>query len=107
MDRHASVIKVRPEKLAEYEALHAQCWEGVLKTIAACNITNYSIYFGGGYLFSYYEYVGTDYEADMKKMAEDEVTRNWWKVTDPCQQKVDWAKEDEWWSDLREVFHTT
>lgn len=104
VERHASVIKVKPEKLAEYEELHANCWEDVLKMITECNLTNYSIFYGGGYLFSYYEYVGTDYEADMLKMAEDETTRKWWELTDPCQEKVDWAKEGEWWSSLREVF---
>ena len=37
--------------------------------IQECNIRNYSIYYRDGYLFSYYEYVGDDYEADMAKMA--------------------------------------
>ncbi len=105
MERHASVIRVRPDKLSEYEELHANCWEDVLKTLSLCNITNYSIHYGGGYLFSYYEYVGSDYEADMAKMAEDEPTQKWWKITDPCQEKVEWAKDGEWWSELREVFY--
>jgi L-rhamnose mutarotase len=106
MKRYAKVIQVKPEKLAEYEQLHANCWEGVCKKIAECNITNFSIHYGGGYLFSYYEYVGTDYEADMLKMAQDETTQKWWEFTDSCQDPVSWAKDGEWWSDLREVFYT-
>ena len=105
MKRFGSVIKVKPEKLAEYKDLHAHCWNTVLATIKACNIENYSIYYGGGFLFSYFEYTGTDYDADMKKMAADPETQRWWKLTDPCQQRVDFAKPGEWWSDLEEVFH--
>ncbi|WP_369678555.1 L-rhamnose mutarotase [Sodalis-like endosymbiont of Proechinophthirus fluctus] len=35
--------------------------------IKECNIANYSIYFKNGYLFSYYEYYGYNYQDDMKK----------------------------------------
>lgn len=104
MKRYGKVIKIKPEKLAEYEELHANAWDGVLKKISECNIRNFSIHFGGGYLFSYYEYIGSDYEADMEKMAQDATTQKWWQLTDACQEKVDWASDGEWWSDLREVF---
>ena len=65
MKRYGSVIGVRPEKLAEYKKLHAAVWPDVLKMIKDCNIRNYSIYYHNGLLFSYFEYVGGDYEADM------------------------------------------
>lgn len=42
-------------------------------------LQNYSIY-KDGFLFSYYEYIGTDYEADMAKMANDPETQRWWAV---------------------------
>ena len=70
-----------------------------------CNIRNYSIYYRDGYLFSYFEYVGEDYEADMAKMKADPETNRWWAETDPCQQPVDSAKPGEWWGDMEEVFH--
>lgn len=106
MKRYGSVIKVRPEKLQEYKRLHAAAWPEVLAKIAEVHITNYSIYYGGGYLFSYYEYVGDDYEADMEKMARDPATKRWWALTDPCQEAVPWAAPGEWWSAMEEVFHT-
>lgn len=67
MKRYGSVIRIRPEKLEEYKRLHAEVWPGVRKMIAECGLRNYSIYYKDGYLFSYYEYVGDDYEADMAK----------------------------------------
>ena len=103
--RYGSVIAVRPEKLEEYKRLHAAVWPGVLKMIYDCNLRNYSIYFKDGYLFSYYEYVGTDYEADMAKMAADPETQRWWNVCMPCQRPLDTRAEGEWWADMEEVFH--
>lgn len=103
--RYGSVIAVRPECLDEYKRLHAAVWPGVLKMIYDCNLRNYSIYYKDGYLFSYYEYVGTDYEADMAKMAADPETQRWWDVCMPCQKPLDTRKEGEWWADMEEVFH--
>jgi L-rhamnose mutarotase len=85
-------------------------WPGVMKKITACNIRNYSIYLhqlddGNYYLFSYFEYVGNDYAGDMKKMAGDPLTQQWWKLTDPCQQPVKNHKNKEWWTQMQEVFH--
>ncbi len=105
MKRYGSVIKVRPEKLEEYKRLHAAVWPDVLKMIKDCNFDNYSIFYRDGYLFSYFEYTGTDLEADSAKMAADPVTQDWWSHCMPCQQPVETAKEGEWWADMEEVFH--
>lgn len=106
MKRYGHVIKVRPEKLEEYRKLHKDVWSSVLEMIAECNIRNYSIFYYSGLLFSYYEYIGSDYAADMKKMAEDPETQKWWKLTDPCQQPVESAREGEWWVEMEELFHS-
>ena len=105
MQRYASVIKLKPEKLDEYKQLHANVWPEVLKMIRKCNICNYSIYFKDGYLFSYFEYHGNDFNADMKKMAADPNTQAWWKLTDPCQEPLETRQEDKWWASMEEFFH--
>ncbi|MDR0585539.1 MAG: L-rhamnose mutarotase [Treponema sp.] len=105
MKRYGSVIGVRPEKLDEYKKLHAAVWPDVLKMIADCNIKNYSIYYHNGLLFSYFEYTGDNYEADMAKMAADPATQKWWDVCKPCQRPLESRKEGEWWADAEEVFH--
>lgn len=106
MKRYGSVIKIVPEKLEEYKRLHAAAWLGVLKMIKECNIRNYSIYYRDGLLFSYYEYIGSDYTADMNRMAADPETQRWWTETNPCQQPVETAQPGEWWAEMEEVFHT-
>lgn len=110
MKRYGMVIGLRPEKVAEYSALHAAAWPDVLKMISACNIRNYSIYLrhlddGRPYLFSYFEYTGSDFAADMAKMAADPVTQRWWALCKPMQQPLADREPDEWWSTMQEVFH--
>ncbi len=106
MRRVAAVIGVNPEDIAEYERIHREVWPKVLERISNSNIRNYSIYRYQNLLISYYEYVGTDYEADMAAIAADADTQEWWKLTDPMQHKVPEAAEAEWWHQLPEVFHT-
>jgi L-rhamnose mutarotase len=105
MQRVASVIRLRPEKEAEYRRIHASVWPGVLETLRRANITNYSIFLRDGQLFSYLEYTGDDYEADMAAIAADQTTQSWWALTGPCQEPVGSAAPGEWWAPAQEVFH--
>jgi len=78
LKRFGSVIGLDPEKEQYYRELHADVWPTIVDRIRQSNIQNYSIYVteirGQKYLFSYFEYVGTDLEADMKAMADDPET---------------------------------
>jgi len=103
--RVASVIGLDPAGVAEYERLHADVWADVLAQIARSNIRNYSIYRYGDLLFSYYEYVGDDLEADLAAMAADPVTQRWWALCSPLQRPVPESRAGQWWHPLREVFH--
>ncbi len=110
MERYGMVIGVNEQKLDEYERLHSAVWPGVLAKIKECNIQNYSIYLrklpdGHYYLFSYFEYTGDDFDADMAKMAADPVTQDWWSLCKPCQNPLPDRAEDEWWAHMKEIFH--
>jgi L-rhamnose mutarotase len=109
--RFGSVTGIRQDKIPYYKQLHANAWPGVLKKIGECNIRNYSIYLQkidtGYYLFSYFEYTGSDFEQDMKKMAADTTTQRWWKETDPAQLPLPEAKtKKQVWTEMEEVFHS-
>ena len=60
MQRMGMVIGIKPEKIAEYKELHANCWPEILKGIEESNIRNYSIWLHEGEqrLFGYWEYHG-------------------------------------------------
>lgn len=109
--RVGSVVGVNRETLDQYVLLHKYVWPQVLERIRASNMRNYSIYLGelnDGelYLFSYFEYVGDDFEADMAKMAADPKTQEWWAIMRPLQQPLESRAEGEWWAEMQEVFHT-
>jgi L-rhamnose mutarotase len=103
--RVAQIIQLNREDEAAYIRYHEQVWPAVLATIASCNITNYSIFLRNGLLFSYFEYNGDDYAADMRKMSECLDTQRWWSIMDPMQLPVVDALPGEKWSEMREVFH--
>lgn len=108
--RYFWVTGLKPEKAEYYEALHAEPWPPVLKTLSDCNIQNFSIHKreieGKLYLFAYLEYVGDDFGADMEKMAADPETQRWWNETDPCQLPLpDAAKAGKIWSETEEIFY--
>ena len=109
--RYGMVIGLKPEMAETYKKLHAAARPAVLQKIKECNIRNYSIYLkevepGKIYLFSYFEYTGGDFAADMARMTADPLTQKWWKEPDPCQYAVPLHGDKEWWSRMAEVFHT-
>lgn len=106
MERYGMLLRLRPEREKEYREYHDAVWPEVLKLIYDCNIRNYSIFLHDGFLFAYYEYVGTDWKADMAKMAADKKMREWWDIMEPMQEPIANRKPGEWWARMEEVFHT-
>ena len=110
MQRYGSVIEIKSDRIGAYKRLHAAVWPGVLRMIRQCNIRNYSIYLrqlsgGRHYLFSYFEYVGENFAADMARMVADPETQRWWEVCKPCHVPLPDRGPDEWWAGMEEVFH--
>jgi L-rhamnose mutarotase len=110
MQRYGWVIGVKDDKIDAYKKLHAAVWPDVLAMIKRCHIQNYSIYLrclddGKSYLFSYLEYTGDDFTADMARMAADPLTQKWWDVCKPCQEPLSDRAKGAWWADMEEVFH--
>jgi L-rhamnose mutarotase len=110
LQRYGMVIGLRPDQVNRYKKLHAAVWPEVLKMIKKCRIQNYSIYLHRTgpktyCLFSYFEYTGGNFQADMGKMAADPVTQKWWSCCKPCQKPVRYRAQGEWWAALEEVFH--
>lgn len=102
MIRLGQHARLKPGYIDKYKRLHREVWPEVLATIKKCNMQNYSIYIIGTELFAYFEYVGTNFDADMERMAADPITQNWWKHTKPCFEKHD---QEIYYVDMEEIFH--
>jgi L-rhamnose mutarotase len=108
MQRMGSVIKVNPGKISAYKRLHKAVWPEVLAQIRACNLRNYTILLQEpeNLLFSYWEYHGSDFSADMVAMAKDPKTQQWWELTGPCLSPLPGSATDTKLSIMENVFHT-
>ena len=110
MKRYGMVIGLYEDRVEDYKKLHQEVWPEVLKMIKESHIRNYSIYLNqlgdaGYFLFSYFEYIGDDFEADMATMAADPITQKWWDACKPCMKPLKNAAKDDWWTNMSEVFH--
>jgi L-rhamnose mutarotase len=107
MRRFGQMIRLKPEGASEYIRLHKaeNNWPGVNEMIKKCNISNYSIYVKGDYLFAYFEYTGNNFDGDMKMMADDPTTQKWWDTVKPLMQPVENRKPGEFWADMDEIYH--
>ena len=112
--RIAAVTGLKPEREERYRMLHSIPWPGVVRQNRESNLRKFTIFLKDIgeklYLFYYLEYVGADFEADMKAMAENPVVQRWWKLTDDCQiplpdAPVDAAGKKGPWTPMTEIFH--
>lgn len=105
VQRFAELIKVKPEFEERYIILHKYTFPGVLDRIYKSNLRNYSIFLQDGLLFAYYEYIGDNFQADMKKIEQDSITNEWWKLTKPMLEMLDTRKPGEWWASMEQVLY--
>lgn len=105
MKRYGQLLRLKPEHEAEYRRQHVAVWPEVLERIRRSHIRNYSIFLKDGILFAYFEYVGGDFQADMRAMAADPATQRWWALMEPMQEKWPTATAEVWWTEMAEVFH--
>ena len=109
VQRFGSVIGLNPQMEQRYRELHANTWESVTRRLTESYIRNYSIYItelaGKKYLFSYFEYTGSDFEADMQAMADDPETQRWWRETRPCQIQLPNCAPGANWTEMECLFY--
>lgn len=105
MERYGTVIRIRPERRDEYLALHKEVWPEVEATLKRAHIQNYTIFLHDDLLFGYYEYTGSDHAADQALIASDPDTQRWWKLTDPCQERLPGTPDGMQWMPMSPVWH--
>ncbi len=99
------IIGVRPGYEVAYREAHRGVPWDVQRMIRECHISNYSIFVRNSVLYSYFEYSGPDFKADMAKMAADPATQDWWARIGPMQVPREDRAPGEWWAEMEEVFH--
>ncbi len=110
--RFGQRLGLRPERHAEYVAMHARIWPEIESAIASADIRNYSIFClqvdGPAFeLFGYYEYWGPpqDYARRMQELAAAPRMQQWWDLMEAMQIPHPRRRAGEWWATMDEVFH--
>ena len=73
--RSAFVLRIRPDRVDDYVAAHAEVWPELLAALTAAGIRNYSIFLAGSQAFGYFE--SDDLESAAGYLARQDVSRRW------------------------------
>jgi L-rhamnose mutarotase len=106
MKRIGMVIKIDSSRIKEYMALHADSNPGIRDLLEKYNLKNFSIFMtrledGNYYEFGYYEYTGSNYEADMAALDAEPRNKEWLKLCDPMQIPL---KGETSWKKMVQIF---
>ncbi|MCK2216655.1 L-rhamnose mutarotase [Actinomadura sp. ATCC 31491] len=103
MQRVCFLLKVRPDRLAEYRERHRDVWPEMREALSRTGWHNYSLFLrDDGLLVGYLE--TDDFEAARKAMAGTDVNARWQAEMAPFFEDLD-GRPDEGMTPLTEVFH--
>ncbi|PZG13379.1 L-rhamnose mutarotase [Nonomuraea aridisoli] len=103
MQRVCFLLKVRPDRLAEYRERHRDVWPEMREALSRTGWHNYSLFLrDDGLLVGYLE--TEDFEAAKKAMAETDVNARWQAEMAPFFEDID-GRPDEHKVPLEEIFH--
>eukprot|EP01062_Namystynia_karyoxenos_P067466 TRINITY_DN61422_c0_g1_i1.p2 TRINITY_DN61422_c0_g1~~TRINITY_DN61422_c0_g1_i1.p2 ORF type:complete len:226 (+),score=90.08 TRINITY_DN61422_c0_g1_i1:76-678(+) len=109
--RFGGACRLRPDMYNQYTRLHDHTWDEVMERMYRRNMRNFVVYLHEetNIMFSHWEYVGDNLEADMKAMDSDPLIRFWWSHCEPCQEPFHWTGPPpsqggcggNWWAPLK------
>ena len=103
--RVGMVVGIKIDQIETYKKLHADSNPGVRDLLAKYHMHNFSIFLqeieGKWYEFGYYEYTGSDFDADMAKLDKEPRNIEWLKSCDPMQVALPGAKG---WTVMERVY---
>ena len=104
MERGCFLLKVRPERLAEYKERHKEVWAEMLQALCETGWQNYSLFLrDDGLLVGYFE--TPSFTDALAGMAKREVNLRWQKWMAPFFENLGGRRPDEGFLCLEEVFH--
>lgn len=104
MERVCFLLKVRPERLAEYKERHRSVWPEMLQALRETGWHNYSIFLReDGLLVGYFE--TPDYKKALAEMEKKEVNARWQRDMAPFFENLGGRRPDEGFERLEEVFY--
>ncbi len=109
--RELQVMGLKEEYLEEYIERHKNVWPEIQECFKKANFGNMSVCIqqfddGKHYIISYKEYTGTNRDADMKILEENEFVEKWGKIFNPMFVPLKNNKDKKsTWTSCQEVFY--
>ena len=104
MKRVGFLLKVKPDKIAEYKAHHQRVWPEMLDALRRNGWHNYSLFMReDGTLFGYFE-TPESFEAALAGMAQEEINAKWQDFMAPYFESVGERHADRMMEALEPVF---
>jgi L-rhamnose mutarotase len=98
-------LKVKQEKLEEYEKHHEAVWPEMLDALRRTGWHNYSMFAReDGLLFGYFE-TPDSFQAALDGMSKEAINARWQDFMAPYFENLSGAHADESMVELEEVFH--
>jgi L-rhamnose mutarotase len=95
---------VRPDRLSEYRARHAEVWPEMREALSAAGWRNYSLFLTDeGQLIGYVEC--DDFAAILRAMEATDVNARWQAEMAPFFEDLDGKRADEGMQQIAEIFH--
>jgi len=107
MKRIGFLLKVRPDKIAEYKERHKAVWPEMLDALRRTGWHHYSLFMrDDGLLFGYFE-APESLQASQAGMSKEEINANWQDFMAPFFEDLDLGGQhaDESMVELEEVFY--
>lgn len=105
MPRVGFMLKVKKDKIAEYERLHTQVWPEMLAALRAAGWRNYSLFLHeNGLLFGYFE-TPQSLQAAQEIIEQTEVNTKWQAMMAPYFEMPAGEAPARMMIELEEVFH--
>ena len=104
MPRVCFVLRVRPDRVADYRARHQSVWPEMRQALAEAGWHNYSLFLReDGTLIGYLEC--EDFDAARAAMERTAVNAQWQAEVDPLFEDLDGRRPDQVMLPLEEIFH--
>ena len=105
MKRVSFLLKVKPERIAEYKEAHREVWPEMQEALRQTGWHNYSLFMReDGLLFGYFE-AEESFAASRAGMAQQPINEKWQTAMAPFFENLGGAHADQIMQELEEVFH--
>jgi L-rhamnose mutarotase len=104
MKRFGMVIRIKPEYLEEYVSFHKCPDPELLASLEKSNIKNNTVFHVKDVLFNYFEYYGTNFEADWKIYTESKIVKELFVRMKGFFLPMEENFPEKGWTEMKEVF---